>query len=624
MSKISILTSSNDPCSLYAKGFLLSYLKKACPSFEEEKPEKTFLLALAKDCPEYKEQAKSTLQHDGFSYFKKEGKHVFLASSPRGLLYSVVTYLQDDLGFRFYIEDEEYIPSLSEISDPKERVVNPPFAMRNYLVGKTYDDNRESGYFTPKQDNFIKTRALDVYTSLDESHGGSAPVYGRNISHNFRLYCPFEIYGETHPEFYQDIVSGSTPMKAIDITSGLKDEDGSLDESKEASVVKAVIEEMKKDIVSHPDCTYFSLTQEDGDQYFNDDHNRELEKKYKRSGLLIRFCNAVIRAVHPWAKKALGRDVKLVTFAYDYASEAPVKEEGGKIVPIDNSVLADENLIIQMALFGNMCHSYFSPDQLDSVKKKLKEWKAIGKRFWFWGYDMDFANYYAYIDSFHIIKQNVLGFFEAGFEYLLIQGCHDESHNWQANLRSYVYTRLMWDLSLEPLDLIKEYLEAYYGPASNKVAKFISLYHEHYQALIQEGKDLRFATWGNPIYPENLPLEVVSLGLSLLENGIKDIESSGLSEERKLTLKKRVYGVMTTPLNALYLNFKEYYPDKPISERDIIKERFRSACLASGATQARETFSIDKYLAFVESEDYEIRPIYENGDWHPRNIKKGA
>ena len=624
MSKIIVTTSSKDPCSLYAKEFLISYLRKACPSFEEGEPKESFLLALFKDCPEYKKQANSIVQHDGFVYFKDEGKYVFLATSPRGLLYSVVTYLQDDLGFRFYAEDEEYIPSLSEIRGPEEREVNPPFAMRNYLVGKVYDDKRDSGYFGPKQDNFIKTRALDVYTSIDEKHGGSAPVYGRNISHNFRFYCPYEVYGETHPEFYQDIMSGSSPMKAIDITNGLKDEDGSLDDSKDVSVVKAVIEEMKKDIVSHPDCIYFSLTQEDGDQYFNDDHNKELEKKFKRSGLLIRFCNAVIRALHPWAKATLGRDIKLVTFAYDYASEAPVKEENGKVVPLDSSVVADENLVIQMALFDNMCHSYFSPDQLDSVKKKLREWRVVAKRFWFWGYDMDFANYYAFVDSFHVIKQNVLGFHEAGFEYLLIQGCHDESHNWQANLRSYVYSRLMWDFSLDQYSLMKEYVDAYYGPASAKILNFISLYHEHYQTLISEGKDLRFATWGNPIYPENLPLEVVNLGLSLLENGIKDIENSDLPEERKQILKNRVYGVMTTPLNALYLNFKEYYPDKTISERDIMKERFRNACIASGATQARETFNIDKYLEFVESKDYEIRPIYENGDWHPRDNKKGA
>ncbi len=612
MNSFHILTSSNDSCIQYGKKLLTDYLLKAS-LIPNEKEGHTFELLLAYETTKYLEFAKEIKREDGFAFLNEMGKSIFLAKTPRGLLYSIVTYLQDDLGVRFFHEDEEYIPLLSEVLPPKERVINPPFKMRNYLVGKCYNEKLDKKDNEAIYDEMVKNRVLDVFTPLDLKHGGKAKVYGRNVSHNFRLYCPFEKYEKTHPEFFQEIHSGNTLMKTIDITNGIRDEDGTLDESKDVSVVKVVIEEMKKDVLNHPDCSYFSITQEDGKEHFEDEHNQKLEKKYKRSGMLIRFCNVIARALSSWAKETLGRDIYIITFGYDYASEAPVKEENGKIVPIDSTVIADSHLIIQLALFSNAGLPYFSKKQDKSLVEKLKNWKIVAKTFWFWAYDIDFANYYAFIDSFYLIKQNVLDFYNYGIEYLLMQGTYDANRNWQCDARSYVYDRLMWDFSLDQDALLKEYLDAYYGPASKKVLSFIELYHSHYEKLRMEGVDVSFQTWGNECSPEILPLLVVQKGLSLLKEGEKEIEASSLSEERKKTLLRRLYGVMTTPLSALYLNFDAYFPNGSKEEKEEAKQEFIVKADLSGETKAREAFPLDKYLHWVESEDYLIRPIYKNG-----------
>lgn len=613
MEKLSIIIASEDPCSRYARSLLQRYLSLSMPFLRYEEGGKEFVLALEKDAPEYADKAKAIVKEDGFTYLLEKEKAVFLAKTPRGLLYSVVTYLQDDLGFRFYHEDEEYVPSLSSVRMPAERTVNPPFAMRNYLCGKCYDDCWEDGYVSPKLEEMTKNRVLDVYTRMDDKHGGIAPVYARNISHNFHYYCPYEIYGKEHPEFFQEIMSGDKKMMTIDITNGIKDEDGTLDDSLPISVAKIVIEEMKKDIISHPDCSYFSLTQEDGDEYFDDDHNRLLEKRYKRSGLLIRFCNVVARELRKWAKSALSRDIHLVTFAYAYAKDAPVKEENGKIVPLDPTVLADDGIVIQLALFSNSFYSYFSPKQLPEVSKCMKEWRVIAKRFWFWGYDIDYANYYAYYDTFHTAKENVRGFLDYGIEYLLMQGTHDAERNWQADARSYVYDRLMWNPDLDDKELLDEYLNAYYGPGSSYVSSFISIFHQRFVSLFDKGEDIRLGTWGNENYPTVLPKDLVLRGLEVLKEGENAILSSNQSEEKKAKFVKRISGVMTTPLNTLYLNFDAYYPNGSEKQKKEIKEEFVRRAKLSGETRARETFSIERYLDFVESDDYKIRPIYRNG-----------
>lgn len=611
MNSFHILSLSNNSCVQYGKKLLEDYLLKAGLALDEKGY--TFELLLTSETTKYIGFAKEIKKEDGFAFINESEKSIFLAKTPRGLLYSVITYLQDEVGVRFYHEDEEYVPSLAQVIVPKERIINPPFKMRNYLVGKCYNEKLDKKDSETILDEMVKNRVLDVFTPIDEKHGGKAKVYGRNVSHNFRLYCPFEKYEKTHPEFFQEIHSGSTLMKTIDITNGIKDEDGTLDESMDVSVTKVVIEEMKKDVLAHPDCSYFSITQEDGKEHFEDEHNKALEKKYKRSGILIRFCNVIARALSSWAKETLGRDIYVVTFGYDYASEAPVKEENGKIVPIDDTVVADSHLIIQLALFSNAGLPYFSKKQDKSLVEKLKNWKIASKTFWFWAYDIDFTDYYAFIDSFYVIKQNVLDFYNYGIEYLLIQGTYDAPRNWQCDARSYVYDRLMWDFSLDQDALLQEYLDAYYGIASKKVLSFIDLFHNHYEKLRKDGVDVCFQTWGNECYPEILPLEVVEKGLSLLKEGEKEIENSSLPKERKETLIHRLYGVMTTPLSTLYLNFDDYFPNGSKEEKEKVRQEFIEKAELSGETVARETFPLDKYLHWVDSEDYLIRPIYKNG-----------
>lgn len=622
MAIVNITTSSPEPCLLHSKELLEHYLDLVFAGVESEG--KTFSLVLLKDKPSYGEKAQGINKNDGFVYFQDDCKTIFLAKTPRGVLYSVITYLQDDLGVRFYHEDEEYIPTLNRLILPISRTVNPLFNMRNYLVGKTYDNVWDKDCAPAVLPNMEKNRVLDVFTPMDKERGGVAPVYGRNVSHNFHFYCPYEKYGQSHPEFFAKIKSGSIDNITIDITNGIKDEDGTLDESMDVSVAKAVIEEMKKDILSHPDCIYFSLTQEDGQEYFDDEHNRELEKKYKRSGILIRFCNVVARAIHSWAEKELHRNVRLITFAYDYASEAPVKEDSGVISPIDPTVIADESLTIQMALFSNAIYTYFSPKQDASIIKAMKEWKVIAKSFWFWGYDTDFANYYAYFDTFHHAKENIQGFLDYGIDYLLIQGTHDARRNWQCDAKSYVYARLMWDLSLDQKALLEEYLHAYYGPSGKYVSDFIGLFHSRFEKLLEDGEDLCLKNWGNENYPSTLPKEIVLKGLDILKEGEKAIEESGLPPSRIETLRKRLYGVMTTPLNTLYLNFKAYYPEAGEEEKEALKREFLLKAKLSGEDQARETFPIEKYLEFVESDDFKIHPVYENGNWHNGSMEENA
>jgi hypothetical protein len=87
------------------------------------------------------------------------------------------------------------------------------------------------------------------------------------MCHNTLKYVPVEKYfycdkndKNYHPEFY-NVINGKP--RDLCFTNGITD-DGKLDESMEISVVKCIIEEMKKDILENPDKKYFCIEQEDG------------------------------------------------------------------------------------------------------------------------------------------------------------------------------------------------------------------------------------------------------------------------------------------------------------------------------------------------------------------------
>lgn len=528
---------------------------------------------------------------DGFIIDTQGNDITITGKTQLAIVYAAFAFAEECLGVKFLTADCEIIPK-KDIVKVERYVYEPLFEMKTYLVGDTFQSLAD-------QDFMAKVRIKDVYTEADDAHGGKTEVYGRNVSHNFHYYVPYEKYGDTHPEFYRHIVVNDEKMTTIDITNGLC-EDGTVNEKMPESVVKAVIDEMYKDVVTHPDVTTFMLTQEDGSDYFDDENNRRLSAKYKRSGLLVRFCNAVIRGVNERAKKNLGKTVKLMTFAYDYTKDAPVKRENGKIVPIDESVVADENLVIQFALFSNAAYHYLDVRQEEIVKTTC-EWRYIAKEFWFWAYDIAFNNYFGYYDSFKNIDANVKDFKSYGISYLCMQGSNDSRKNWQCNMRAYAYQQLMNGSKKSANRLIDEYIDGYYSVAADNVREFMRLFSDNYAKKLADGEDVKFTTFGSFTNGENNPYEMLQKAIKAIEDGEIKIKERFAGNERDVYLR-RLAGVKVTPLDLIYLNYYSYFPNGSEEDRARKREEFVLAAEYAGIDRTRENYSLDRYVAFTETE----------------------
>ena len=573
-----VLPENAGECNVYASENLKKYIEKttgielpivtdtmATPPFFSIGATKQFAVATG-------DFDRSQLIHDGFRIFKDQNDSIYFDSlSHRGVMYAVFDFIEERLGVRFLTARVEHIPAVSEIDISNvDKVSVPDFALGGYTAGELFGQKNHVALID--YDYYAKMRNRELYTDIPERIGGPLNVYGRNNSHNFCFYCPPLKWVDKHPEWYKWTAINLNVTPIIDLTNGITD-DGELDESMEESVLKVVIDEFKKDIDSHPHVETFVFTQEDSAVEVEHEKHAKLKAKYGSSGILIRFCNVLIREMNKYAMEKYNKTVKLMTFAYSYTRKPPVKMVDGKYVPIDETVRCDDNVVIQIAAWGNSYYDYFHEKQRPEIKEIIAGWGAICKRFWFWAYDIDFAHYHYFFDSFHTINENMRGFKKLGIEYLFMEG-GECNGIWQMKIKAYVHSKMLWDVSLDANTLMDEFIDLYYGVCADKVRELISLFHNTYKSIIDGGREVYFCMRTSSEDVENNPIEMLEGGLKLTDEMYELIEKSSYSPELKKDMIRRVAEVRMTPLKMIYNKFYDYYPNASKEERLAMREDF--------------------------------------------------
>jgi len=573
-----LLPADAGECNVYAAENLQEYLRKTCGVVPEilrdDGPVNGPFFSIGNTRP-FREHTgdfdRSVLVHDGFRIFADENKNIYFDSlSHRGVMYAVFDFIERELGVRFLTVRAEHIPKVTDIDlSGINRVSIPSFEMGTMDYTEIFGQGGPAS--AVDMDLYCKLRARDLFTPIAAKYGGPLPYHARNSFHNFHFYCPVLKYVEEHPEWYRFLNVNGVLTPTIDLTNGIT-EDGKLDESMEESVIKVVIEEFKKDIDANPHAEIFGFTQEDSNKDVDNEKNRRWTEKYGRSGILIRFCNVLVRELNRYTQEKYGKTIKLSTFAYSQARLAPMKEVNGERVPIDETCVCDDNLIIQFALFGNAYYSYFDDRQIPEIRQIIADWRKIAKRFWFWAYDMDFANYHNFIDSFHTINDNMRGFKELGIEYLFME-CGGGVGNWQTKMRGYAYLRKIWNVDLDANDLLNEYTDLYYNIVGDKMREFISLFHENYRAINESGqREVKFITRGSCGSVENNPIGMLLRGLEITDEMREIVAAADLTDEERKEMFRRVAEVRMTPLRMIYNRFYDYYPEESRENRIALRD----------------------------------------------------
>ncbi len=404
------------------------------------------------------------LGKEGYGIAVKNGSLFLYGGSQRGPLYAVMSFLEDDLGCRWYTPQCTIIPHRPELkADISPRSYIPPF------------ENREVYYFTAvNQDWALHNRSNPKWFKLPMEWGGSViPPYNCywNV-HTLSNLLPNKPYFKTHPECF--------PMrngKRVTMTNG-KGPQPCLSNPKTTEIITA---NALKALEKNPQANFLSISENDSTNWCEClACQAELRAGYTRSDQMMRLVNAVaakVRARYP--------KVTIGTLAYMDTYLPPHK------------VKPDPALRIQLCTDKHAFRwPHLSVDETKDFYSALKEWHRLGYQTYIWDYVVDFRDYFKPRANMEIVAKDIRIYLKNGVRGVMLQGAYQCPGGADAEMKSWVWTKLLWNPVLDWKKLQRDFVKGYYGSAAPEIQAYYDLLDSTWRkwhASPNRGDDMTFS-----------------------------------------------------------------------------------------------------------------------------------
>ena len=408
---------------------------------------------------------------------RSDGKALLIAGGgPRGTLYGVMGYLSDHLGCRWYTREVIKIPEKKTISLGKiEDRQKPSFDYREVCWREAYDVQWS-----------VHNRLIPSRLSIPDSLGGSFVIYPTR-GHTFYLLLPPEKYFASHPEYFSE-VNGTRKGREAQLCLTNPD------------VFKIATAKVFDWIRENPNATTYSVTQNDGEGFCECKNCKKIDDdEGSHAGTLLQFVNKIADSV-----KKVYPQVKLQTFAYAY-TEIPPK-----------TVRPADNILVELCHY-NYCsaHALESCSNHRTFTERLERWLEISDKVTVWDYCTNFAHYLMPFPNFETFKKDVKYYKNHRAYGLYAEGANTvgpDGGGEFGELRSWVFSQLMWNADREPQALIDEFVNNVYGPAGKHITQYIRLLHDQVRA-----DSVYFSIWNIPMDMNYLSPETIQKADSIFE-----------------------------------------------------------------------------------------------------------
>ncbi len=377
----------------------------------------------------------AALGHDGI-VLQTKGEAILLAGrAPRGTLYAVYTFLEDQVGCRWWTSTESTVPKRATLTVPAlDQRYAPAIRCREAF----YRDAQENAYSARNKLNGHFHRVTPAY-------GGHYSILG--WCHTFDQLLPPGKYFQDHPEWYS-LINGKRQAEGAQLCL--------TNEAMRRELVKNALGWIRKE----PTAGMISIAQNDCAGNCQCSDCQAIEKaEGAPSGLLIRFVNQVAEEIgkeYP--------DFLIETLAYQYTRKPP------------KSIRPRANVVVRLCTIE--C-SYAQPlmtgKHNETFRNDLLGWAAIAPKLYVWDYVTNFANYLLPHPNYQVLAENIRTFAANKAIGLFEQGdCYSTTGDF-VRLRAWVLAHLMWDPSRDQAALTDEFLRGYYGAAAPYLKQYLDL-----------------------------------------------------------------------------------------------------------------------------------------------------
>ena len=363
------------------------------------------------------------------------GKRLLLAGGrPRGTLYAVYRFLQDDLGARWYTPWFTQFPTRPTLALPKLDVRGrPAFEYRDPFWYSAFDG-----------DWAARNGSNSQSARLQDKHGGQITYKG--FVHTFYSLVPPDPYFKTHPEWFS-LVKGQRKGDSAQLCTT------------DPELRNFIVQRVKEWLRESPGVNIISVSQNDHAGACECPRCAAVDdREGSHAGSLLALVNYVAERIEPEFP-----NVMVDTLAYQYTRKAP------------KTLRPRRNVIIRLCSIECNFAQPLGHQTNESFTRDIRDWHRLTNRLYVWDYTTDFSHYLLPFPNWQVLGPNVRFFHRNGVVGLFEQGAYQSFSNEMSELRPWVLAQLLWNPYQDDRKLIREFLEAYYGVPS---ARYIQDYFD--------------------------------------------------------------------------------------------------------------------------------------------------
>ena len=379
-----------------------------------------------------------------FRYFNLGANIYIYGGRQRGTMYGVFSFLERELGCRWYTPQVAVIPKRDEFKftwfDHSER---PGVSVRNDFYYEAFEPiwaarNRVNGAMSYRK----QPGGVEAYWAV----------------HTFFPLMPPEEFYKKHPGYYS-LIDGKRIYERAQLCLSNPD------------VLWIITQRIKERMRESPEYLIYDVSQNDWANPCQCDNCQAIVKRYGgESGIMIWFVNQVADAV---AQEFPGKFIG--TLAYQYTRSAP------------RDIVPRSNVIVRLCSIECCVAHDFHCSANQAFLTDLKEWSAISPHLYIWDYVVNFVHYLSPLPNFATLQPKIKTFQQHKAIGIMEQAAYQSRGGEFAELRAYLLSRILWNPDCNTEEVVDDFLAGYYGRAGVAVRRYFDLL----QSLVKP--DIHFA-----------------------------------------------------------------------------------------------------------------------------------
>jgi uncharacterized protein DUF4838 len=366
--------------------------------------------------------------------YRSAGSNILIyGGSQRGTMYGVFSFLERELGCRWYSPKVSVAPKRpAHAFDYLHHAEAPGIRVRNDF------------YYEAFEPVWAARNRINGALGYREQIGGVEPYWA---VHTFERLVPVKEFWDTHPEYFSEINGERTDNHTqLCLTN--------------EEVLRIAIERLKQVMRDEPQFLIYSVSQNDWRNPCECAPCQAIAvAEDSEAGPLIHFVNQVADAVKDeFPDKFIG------TLAYQYTRKPP------------RTIEPRENVVVRLcSIECCFSHDFLSCPENQTFVEDARGWAEVAPHVYVWDYVVNFSHYIQPFPNFSVLQSNIQFFRDHKAIGIMEQAAYQSRGGEFAELKMNVIARLLWDPETDVNYWIDDFMYGYYGRAGQHVRRYFDL-----------------------------------------------------------------------------------------------------------------------------------------------------